>query len=99
MTVAAGLLASDVAAVARALLLLLFLPPLPQVEILCQDRALAAYRLDSAKWGVNVQPYSGSPANLAVYTALLQPHDRIMVRRCRLTSARPRVESAWLSTV
>lgn len=24
------------------------------------------------------QPYSGSPANFAAYTAILQPHDRIM---------------------
>jgi len=49
-----------------------------QVERLCQSRALEAYGLDPKKWGVNVQPYSGSPANFAVYTALLRPHDRIM---------------------
>ncbi len=49
-----------------------------QVEELCQKRALAAYGLDPTQWGVNVQPYSGSPANFAVYTALLRPHDRIM---------------------
>mmetsp|Transcript_11331 Transcript_11331/g.23952 ORF Transcript_11331/g.23952 Transcript_11331/m.23952 type:complete len:473 (+) Transcript_11331:90-1508(+) len=49
-----------------------------QVEIMCQKRALEAYGLDPEKWGVNVQPYSGSPANFAVYTALLRPHDRIM---------------------
>jgi len=49
-----------------------------QVEILCQERALEAYGLDPEEWGVNVQPYSGSPANFAVYTALLKPHDRIM---------------------
>lgn len=47
-------------------------------ERLCIQRALQAFHLDPAKWGVNVQPYSGSPANFAAYTALLNPHDRIM---------------------
>uniref|UniRef100_A0A7S4BH89 Serine hydroxymethyltransferase n=3 Tax=Chrysotila carterae TaxID=13221 RepID=A0A7S4BH89_CHRCT len=49
-----------------------------QVENICRDRALTAFGLDSKGWGVNVQPYSGSPANFAVYTALLNPHDRVM---------------------
>ncbi|XP_075447616.1 serine hydroxymethyltransferase, mitochondrial [Ascaphus truei] len=49
-----------------------------QIELLCQQRALDAFSLDSEEWGVNVQPYSGSPANFAAYTALLQPHDRLM---------------------
>merc|ERR1711973_96684 len=49
-----------------------------EMEILCQKRALEAYRLDDKEWGVNVQPYSGSPANFAVFTGLLNPHDRIM---------------------
>ena len=49
-----------------------------KIESLCQERALKAFRLDKEEWGVNVQPYSGSPANFAVYTALLNPHDRIM---------------------
>ncbi|KAL9351176.1 hypothetical protein Peur_053856 [Populus x canadensis] len=47
-------------------------------ESLCQKRALEAFRLDPAKWGVNVQSLSGSPANFQVYTALLKPHERIM---------------------
>lgn len=49
-----------------------------QVETLCQKRALEAFGLSEDEWGVNVQTLSGSPANFAVYTALLQPHDRIM---------------------
>ena len=31
-----------------------------ELEILCRSRALKAFNLDPAKWGVNVQPYSGS---------------------------------------
>lgn len=49
-----------------------------ELERLCQQRALEAYRLDTEKWGVNVQPYSGSPANFAVYAAIVEPHGRIM---------------------
>lgn len=49
-----------------------------EVEILCQKRALELFDLDSEKWGVNVQPYSGSTANFAVYTGLIEPNGRIM---------------------
>eukprot|EP00466_Bigelowiella_natans_P001292 jgi/Bigna1/41119/e_gw1.49.10.1 len=49
-----------------------------QMERLCQQRALKAFSLSSEDWSVNVQAYSGSPANFAVYTAVLNPHDRIM---------------------
>jgi len=49
-----------------------------KVENLCRDRALEAYRLDPKQWGVNVQPYSGSSANWALYTGILQPGDRMM---------------------
>jgi len=49
-----------------------------EMETVCKRRALAAFGLDGKEWGVNVQPYSGSPANFEVFTGLLQPHDRIM---------------------
>jgi len=49
-----------------------------KIEWLCKDRALQAFSLNKDEWHVNVQPYSGSPANFAVYTALLPPHSRIM---------------------
>lgn len=48
------------------------------VEQLCKDRALEVFRLDPEEWGVNVQAYSGTPANVAVFIALLEPGDKIM---------------------
>jgi len=40
-----------------------------KVENLARDRAKALFGVDHA----NVQPYSGSPANMAVYFALVDP--------------------------
>ncbi len=45
-----------------------------ELETLTQERARTLFKLSSKKWAVNVQALSGSPANVAVYTALL-PHD------------------------
>src|SRR3989344_7538358 len=41
-----------------------------EIEALCEKRALEAFGLKPDKWFANVQPHSGSPANLAVYSAL-----------------------------
>ncbi|TVY34307.1 putative serine hydroxymethyltransferase, mitochondrial [Lachnellula subtilissima] len=49
-----------------------------EAERLCQSRALQTFGLKEAEWGVNVQPLSGSPANLYAYSALLNTHDRLM---------------------
>ncbi len=45
-----------------------------KVEQLAIDRAKALFGADYA----NVQPHSGSQANMAVFMALLQPHDTIL---------------------
>src|SRR5690348_8012371 len=48
-----------------------------QVELLAIERVREAFELP-LDWHVNVQPYSGSPANLEVYSALLEPGDTVM---------------------
>jgi glycine hydroxymethyltransferase len=45
-----------------------------EVEVLAQERAKKLFGVSY----VNVQPYSGSPANSAIYFALLEPKDKIM---------------------
>lgn len=49
-----------------------------KVEDLCVARALKLFKLDANEWHVNTQALSGSPANLAVYAALLSPGDKVM---------------------
>ena len=45
-----------------------------QIELLAVQRAKAVFGVDHA----NVQTYSGSPANLAIYLALAEPGDTVM---------------------
>ena len=44
------------------------------IEKVAQDRAKKIFKADHA----NVQPYSGSVANMAAYSALIEPHETIM---------------------
>jgi len=49
-----------------------------KIENLCKERALTLFDLKVEEWHVNVQPLSGSPANLAVYLALVPKEGKIM---------------------
>lgn len=48
-----------------------------KIESLCIERAKQAFNLPN-DWHVNCQALSGSPANLAVYTALCKPGDKVI---------------------
>ncbi len=49
-----------------------------KIESLAIDRARKLFGLSDTLWHVNVQPLSGSPANLAVYLALVPLGGKIM---------------------
>jgi glycine hydroxymethyltransferase len=49
-----------------------------QIESAAQKLALQIFGLDEENWHANVQPHSGSSANMAVYMGLLTPGDKIM---------------------
>jgi glycine hydroxymethyltransferase len=49
-----------------------------EIEDLARSRALSLFGLSPKNWHVNVQPLSGSPANLAVYSALVPLGGTIM---------------------
>jgi glycine hydroxymethyltransferase len=71
-----------------------------QVETIAIERAKALFGVEH----VNVQPYSGSPANLAVYFAFLQPGDTIMGMALPMGGhlthgAAPTLSGRWLRPV
>lgn len=49
-----------------------------QIEIIAQKRAIKLFGLSAKNWHVNVQPYSGAIANLAIYSSVLNPGDKIL---------------------
>ena len=49
-----------------------------QIEELARSRALQMFDLNPDEWHVNVQPHSGTQANMAVYLSILQPGDKVM---------------------
>lgn len=49
-----------------------------KIETLACERALKLFGLSEPDWHANVQPYSGSPANIAIYFALAEFGDTLM---------------------
>jgi len=49
-----------------------------ELETLVEKRVRKVFRLSAKNWAVNVQPYSGSPANYAVLRGLLKTGDKIL---------------------
>jgi len=52
-----------------------------EIENIAREEGLKAFGLKAGEWFANVQPYSGSPANLAIYFALAKPGDVVMGMR------------------
>ncbi|GAI08136.1 unnamed protein product, partial [marine sediment metagenome] len=44
-----------------------------KLETLVEERVRKVFKLNPKKWAVNIQPYSGSPANYAILRGLLRP--------------------------
>ncbi len=71
-----------------------------EVEAIAIERAKALFGVDH----VNVQPYSGSPANLAVYFAFAQPGDTVMGMALPMGGhlthgAAPTLSGRWFNSV
>lgn len=49
-----------------------------ELEDYTKELALKVFRLSARAWGVNVQSYAGSVANLAVYAGLLKPGEKVL---------------------
>jgi glycine hydroxymethyltransferase len=70
------------------------------IETIAEDRAKSVFGVDHA----NVQPYSGSPANLAIYLAFASPGDPIMGMSLPMGGhlthgAAPSVSGKWFRAV
>jgi glycine/serine hydroxymethyltransferase len=71
-----------------------------RAELLCKKRALEAFKLDPAAWGVNVQPYSGRLVRLCMYwpqrAAARMWHGQLMAGGICVAATLLAVDHAWL---